>query len=83
MGLALLPPPNSFGAFGDLRLILDVSIKAVFCGDEFGGDVEIYLADQYTMDGNPWECCPRSNVKQAIERLRGDHGVEVVGSFGA
>ena len=59
-----------------------MSIKAVFRGGEFGRDVEIYLADQYTMDGNSWECCPRSNVKQAIECLRGDHGVEVVASFG-
>lgn len=54
----------------------------MFRGGEFGRDLEIYLADQYTMDGNPWECCPRSNVKQAIERFRGDHGVEVVASFG-
>ncbi len=81
MGLALLPP-LPFGAFGDLRFIPDASIKAVFRGGEFGRDLEIYLADQYTMDGNPWECCPRSNVKQASERFRGDHGVEVVASFG-
>ncbi len=76
-----LADPNPFGALGDLRLIPDLTTKAVFRGKEYGRDVEIYLADQYTMDGKPWECCPRSNLKIAIERLRNDHGLEVVASF--
>lgn len=76
-----LADPHPFGALGDLRLIPDISTKAVFRGKEYGRDVEIYLADQHTMDGKPWECCPRSNLKLAIERLRKDHGIEVVASF--
>jgi len=76
-----LADPNPFGALGDLRLIPDMSTKAVFRGKKYGRDVEVYLADQHTMDGKPWECCPRSLLKKALERLKKDHGLEAIASF--
>ncbi len=76
-----LADPNPFGALGDLRLIPDMSTKAIFRGKKYGRDVEVYLADQHTMDGKPWECCPRSLLKNALERLKKDHGLEVIASF--
>ncbi len=76
-----LADPNPFGALGDLRLVPDIATKAIFCGKTYGRDVEVYLADQHSIDGNPWECCPRTNLKRAITRLNSDHGLEVVASF--
>ena len=71
--------PNPFGALGDLRLIPDPSTKCTFPLPH--GDVDLYLADQTLPDGMPWECCPRTALKSAIERLKRDHDLTLMAAF--
>ncbi len=71
--------PNPFGALGDLRLIPDPESKCAFPVP--GGDIDFYLADQTLPDGSPWECCPRTNLKRALARLAGDHGLSLMVAF--
>jgi glutamine synthetase len=74
-----LVEPNPFGALGDLRLMPDPSSRASFPTP--GGDVDFYLADQTHPDGTPWECCPRTNLKHALDRLERDHGLTLMVAF--
>jgi len=74
-----LVEPNPFGALGDLRLIPDPQSRSSHPIP--GGYVDLYLADQTLPDGTPWECCPRTNLKRALERLEGSHGLTLMVAF--
>ncbi len=71
--------PNPFGALGDLRLIPDPDTQCSFPMPS--GDIDLYLADQTLPDGSAWECCPRTNLKQALARLSADHGLSLTVAF--
>ncbi|MBP1326010.1 glutamine synthetase [Leucobacter exalbidus] len=73
--------PNPFGAVGDLRLMPDVSSIATVALNETGEQTTLVLADIHTPDGQPWECDPRSFLKQAIADLQAETGLSIVASF--
>ncbi|MFF7456551.1 glutamine synthetase [Kitasatospora sp. NPDC008115] len=73
--------PNPFGSTGDLKLLpaesTGVDIPAR--GDVPG--VRLYLADQVLPDGTPWENCPRTFARRALDDFRRATGLEVVATF--
>jgi glutamine synthetase len=72
---------SPYGALGDLLLIGDPAARAqVDFGDE--GPVEdVMLGDVRHLDGSAWECCTRTILREALERLQRVAGVSVLGAF--
>jgi glutamine synthetase len=81
--IGTLAEPNPFGSTGDLRLLADLdTLVHVDVPPGAGGDaLEFVLCDIATTDGEPWECCPRSFLRGALEQLHAETGLRVLASF--
>jgi glutamine synthetase len=80
-----LAEPNPFGSTGDLRLLPDldthVRVQAIAGEDAETATLEFVLCDMAETDGSPWECCPRTFLRRALEDLRAETGLRVLASF--
>src|SRR4051794_741324 len=59
--------PNVFGSTGDLKLLPDAATRVDIPARGDDPAVTLLLADQTTLDGTPWSCCPRSFARRALE----------------
>ena len=69
-----------FGTGGDLMLVPDpeAAVDVVFGED----DAErFFLSDLRTLDGAPWECCPRDFLRRALTALREEFGLTLLAAF--
>ncbi len=62
-----LVPEGSFGPVGEIRLVPDPESFAVL---PYMPKSARLLCDMLTLDGEPWDACPRSFLKRMIERGR-------------
>ena len=73
--------PNPFGSLGDLRLLPDSSTETrVDLWDDVS-PLHFFLCDAANTDGSPWDSCPRTLLKNALARLKGETGLRLVASF--
>jgi glutamine synthetase len=79
--LGPLAEPNPFGSTGDLRLLPDPDTHVRVPGDGGTGTLEMLLCDIVETDGRPWECCPRSFLREAQRELRDELGLAAIVSF--
>jgi glutamine synthetase len=84
--LGELAEPNPFGSTGDLRLIGDPDTHVRVEGASGGGDsaagaFELVLCDIAELDGQPWECCPRRFLREALAVLENELGLRMMASF--
>ncbi|PZR68737.1 MAG: glutamine synthetase [Candidatus Dormiibacter spiritus] len=77
----LISPDNIFGSVGDLRLLPDRNSVVDIPSDSAIPGVRVYLADQVLPDGSPWNCCPRTFLRQALRDLREQTGLQLAASF--
>ncbi len=77
--LGPLAEPNPFGCRGDLRLLPDAGthIRA----NTPAGVLELVLCDIVEVDGSPWECCPRTFLREALRELEQQLGARLLVSF--
>jgi len=73
--------PNPFGSTGDLRLLPDAGTRALVESDGAAGALELLLCDIVETDGQPWECCPRQFLREALGELERELGARVLASF--
>jgi len=77
--------PNPFGSTGDLRLMPDPSTRVRIEGDaesgENGSTLDFVLCDIAQIDGQPWECCPRSFLRETLAVLEHELAARVLASF--
>jgi glutamine synthetase len=76
------PIANSpFGSLGDLILMPDPETKVrVDFGD--GSPLEhFYLCDVVNTDCTPWECCPRTFLRAAVQSLEKETGLRVIAAL--
>jgi glutamine synthetase len=72
--------PNPFGSVGDLRLKPDIaSLSEISTND--AEPTKVVLADIVNPDGTPWDCCPRTFLRDAIADLEAETGLSVLSSF--
>jgi len=62
-----LVPEGSFGPVGEIRLVPDPDTFAVL---PYAPRSARLLCDMQTLEGKPWDVCPRSFLKRMIERAR-------------
>ncbi len=79
--LGTLAEPNPFGSTGDLRLQPDLHTRVRVNGEVGVDPLEFVLCDIAEIDGQPWECCPRTFLREAVEQLRTELGLRVLASF--
>jgi glutamine synthetase len=73
--------PNPFGSTGDLRLLADSATRASVAADGEHSALELMLCDIVETDGQPWECCPRSFLRETLGELERELGARVQASF--
>jgi glutamine synthetase len=73
--------PSPWGPHGDLMLMPDPATKVeVEFGD--GSPAErFFLCDLRNTEGTPWDCCPRSFLKNAVAALEKETGLHVMATF--
>jgi glutamine synthetase len=72
-----LAPSTNLGPIGEIRLIPDSRTFAVL---PYAPREARLLCDMYTLDGQPWDLCPRAFLHQMIDRA-GRHGLRVEAAF--
>jgi glutamine synthetase len=72
---------SPFGSWGDLVLMPDPATRVeVDFGDGSPGE-HFYLGDLLNTDCTPWECCPRTFLKSALNALKAETGLEVAAAL--
>jgi len=73
--------PNPFGSTGDLRLLPDARTRVRVEANPGASALEFVLCDIVETDGRPWECCPRSFLRDALGELQTRLGGRLLASF--
>lgn len=73
--------PNPFGSIGDLRIMPDPATRAAVSNETGGQPVTAMLGDLVNPDGSPWDCCPRTFLRDAVRDLEEETGLRVISSF--
>ncbi len=72
-----LAPTTNLGPVGEVRLVPDSRTFSVL---PYAPREARLLCDMYTLDGQPWDLCPRTFLHQMIDRA-GRHGLRVEAAF--
>lgn len=70
-----------FGSTGDLRLRPDHATEHLITGVPGRPDTTVVLADIVTTDGQPWACCARTFLRDAVATLEEEFGLTVAAAF--
>jgi glutamine synthetase len=79
--LGPLADHDPFGSTGDLRLMGDPDTHVRVEGELGETPLEFLLCDITEIDGRPWECCPRTFLREALAELERELGLRVLASF--
>ncbi len=70
-----------YGALDDLLLIPDPETETRIDFED-GSPVEhLFIGDIFCLDDTPWECCTRSILKTALQRLEDVSGLRLIAAF--
>ncbi len=72
---------SRYGSFGDLVMIPDADTSVRLDFDDGGPAEQFVIGDIQETDGTPWECCTRSILSVALQRLRDVTGLELFAAF--
>jgi len=71
---------TTFGTQGEVFLVPD-PVTRVYVPFEGSAAEYFFLGDIKTADGAPWHFCPRHLLRQALERLEAETGVQLLAAF--
>jgi len=72
---------SPYGALGDLALVPDAATRVRIDFGDGGPPEDFALGVIRHLDGRPWECCTRSILQAALDRLQAAAGVRLFGAF--
>ena len=79
--LGALAEPNPFGSVGDVRLIADPDTRVRVQAGPGESALEFMLCDIAQTGGEPWDCCPRRFLREALGELEDELGLRLLASF--
>lgn len=79
--LGPLAEPNPWGSLGDLRLVPDPTTETRVALWPGVPPLHFLLCDARTLDGEPWDACPRALLRAALTRLADETGLGVRAAF--
>jgi glutamine synthetase len=79
--LGALAESGPFGSTGDLRLLGDLDTRVRVAADPGESPLDFVLCDIVEIDGQPWECCPRQFLREALNELEDELGARLSSSF--
>ena len=71
---------TTFGTQGEVFLIPD-STTRVFVPFEGSTAEHFFLGDIKTLEGRPWDFCPRHVLRRALDRLQSETGLRLLATF--
>ncbi|MHC8326277.1 glutamine synthetase family protein [Pseudomonas sp. LB1P83] len=79
----IIASTNPWGAYGDLRLIPDLSSRVTVSNgpDTTAPALDFIHGDIRETDGRPWGACPRTLLRNEVERYRAELGLQVNAAF--
>lgn len=72
---------NPWGSSGDLRVVPDETTEVKLEVTPESPPLHFYLGDITELDGQPWTCCPRSFLKEALEEFESMTGMNLIVAF--
>jgi len=83
LGITAFGPiaPNPWGPMGDLRLIPDPDTEVRVDMWEAASPLHFYLSDLVHTDGQPFDACPRTFLKNALADLRDETDLTISTAF--
>ncbi len=76
-----LAEPNPWGSVGDRRLLPDPATRVQVDLWEGVSPLDFVLSDAVHTDGAPWDACPRTFLRHALDDLRAETGLRLMASF--
>ena len=79
----IIASANPWGAYGDLRLIPDMSSRVTVNNgpDANAPALDFIHGDIRETDGRPWGACPRTLLRNEVQRYRDELGLQVNAAF--
>ncbi|VVP11846.1 Glutamine synthetase [Pseudomonas fluorescens] len=79
----IIASTNPWGAYGDLRLIPDLSSRVTVSNgpDAAAPALDFIHSDIHETDGRPWGACPRTLLRNEVQRYRAELGLQVNAAF--
>jgi glutamine synthetase len=79
----IIASSNPWGAYGDLRLIPDMSSRVTVNNgpDANAPALDFIHGDIRETDGRPWGACPRTLLRNEVERYRSELGLKINAAF--
>jgi glutamine synthetase len=73
--------PNPVGSIGDLRLVPVAGGHVRLAAANGASALELHLCGAVATDGEPWDCCPRAVLRDALDDLWREGGLRLLASF--
>ncbi len=76
-----IPEKNPWGARGDLRVLPDLSARYRTAATGSPTPFDMVIGNIVQLDGSAWNCCTRTQLREALEDLQALAGVSLLASF--
>ncbi|NWB89378.1 glutamine synthetase family protein [Pseudomonas gingeri] len=79
----IIAASNPWGAYGDLRLIPDLSSRVTVSNgpDASAPALDFIHGDICETDGRPWATCPRTLLRNEVQRYHDELGLQITAAF--